>query len=429
MALKRFVVCLVFVCYLVCSGVALAAEVPAMQVDATAAILVDPATNQVMYEQKAHERLPQASLTKMMTALLVVESDYAMTDIVQVSESAMDGMEHLSGTVTIEVGEEFTVRQLLDLLMVASVNEAANVCAELVSGTIPAFVEKMNARAEELGCTNTHFCNPHGLHEDEHYTTAYDLYLIARELMRHEIIMEIVGQPKVEMAATNKSKERLFFSTNSLISRYKEVDYIYKYATGLKTGTTTKAGLCLASSATKGDTTLIGIVLGASRDAEGKKRNFTESARLLKWGFENFSVRELLSHKNPICEVKVALSWKRDYVVAVPAQDYRTMTPNDFSADKLELIADVPEKINAPIEKGQVLGTVLVRYDGKDYKTVDLVAADSLDRSLILLVLHWLGIIFSSTIAKIIGLLFLLLVVIYVIAAIRVNRKSKRRYR
>lgn len=429
MAKKQFLTCLILVCYLVFSGTAMAAEVPAMQVDAAAAILADPVTDQVMYEKNAHEKRPQASLTKMMTALLVAESDYAMTDSVLVSESAMEGMENLSGSVTIEIGEEFTVKEILTLLMVASVNEAANVCAELVSGTIPAFVEKMNARAEELGCTNTHFCNPHGLDEDEHYTTAYDSYLIARELLKHEDIMEIVGQARVVMEATNKSDERIFFSTNSLISRYKERDYFYKYATGLKTGTTTKAGLCLASSATKGDTTLIGIVLGASRDAEGKKRNFSESARMLQWGFDHFSVRELLSHKSPVCEVKVDLSWKRDYVVAVPAQDYSTMTPDDFTVDKLELIADVPEKINAPIEKGQVLGTVLVRYDGKDYKTVDLVAADSLNRSLILLVLHWLKIIFSSTIAKIIGLGFVILVVVYVVAAVRVNRKRTRRYR
>lgn len=429
MAHKRLFSLLILVCYLAFSGVALAADVPAMQVDATAALLADPVTDQVMYEKNANQKLPQASLTKMMTALLVAESDYALTDTVIVSDTAMEGMENLSGSVVIVEGEEFTVKELLTLLMVASVNEAANVCAELVSGTIPAFVELMNARAEELGCTNTHFCNPHGLHEEEHYTTAYDLYLIARELMKHEDIMEIVGQDRVVMEETNKSKQRVFFSTNSLVSRYKEVGYFYKYATGLKTGTTTKAGLCLAASATKGDTTLISIVLGASRDADGKKRNFSESARLLQWGFDNFSVRELLSHKNPVCEVKVDLSWKRDYVVAVPAQDYSTMTPDDFTSDKLELITDVPEKINAPIEKGQVLGTVLVRYDGKDYKTVDLVAADDVDRSLILLVLHWLKIIFSSLVAKIIGIGFLILVVIYVTAAIRINRKGTRRYR
>lgn len=400
-----------------------------MDVAASAALLADPVTNQVMYEKNAHTKLPQASLTKMMTALLVAESDYLMTDSVIVSETAMEGMEHLSGTVTIEAGEEFTVEQLLTLLLVASVNETANVCAELVCGTIDAFVERMNERAQQLGCTNTHFCNPHGLHEDEHYTTAYDLYLIARELLKHEDIMKICGLDRVEMDATNKSDKRIFFSTNSLVSRYKERDYFYRYATGLKTGTTTKAGLCLAASAEKGDTTLISIVLGATRDADGKKRNFSESARLLQWGFDSFSVREILSHKTPVCEVKVNLSWNRDYVVAVPSRDYETMMPNDFDAEKLELVTQVPESINAPVEKGETVGSVLVRYDGKDYQTVDLIAADSLDLSLILLLIHWLKVIFSSLVAKIIGFGFVLLVVIYVIAAIRVNQKRTRRYR
>lgn len=429
MAVKRVLASIVLLCFLSLSCAASAAESSEMDVSASAALLADPVTNQVLYEKNAHTKLPQASLTKMMTALLVAESEYLMTDSVIVSETAMEGMEHLSGTVTIETGEEFTVKQLLTLLMVASVNEAANVCAELIGGTIPAFVEKMNARAAELGCTNTHFCNPHGLHEEEHYTTAYDLYLIARELLKHEDLMEICGTDRVVMEATNKSPERVFFSTNSLVSRYKERDYYYRYATGLKTGTTSKAGLCLAASAKKGDTTLISIVLGATRDAEGKKRNFSESARLLQWGFESFSVREVLSHSTPVCEVTVNLSWDRDYVVAVPIRDYETMMPNDFDAEKLELVTQVPESINAPIEKGDVLGSVLVRYDGKDYQTVDLVAADSLELSLILLLGHWLGIIFSSTIAKIVGIGFVFLVIIYIIAAIRVNRKRTRRYR
>lgn len=426
MGMKRLLIGLILVCF--CIGQA-AFAIPAMDVDATAAILADPITNQVMYEENARTKLPQASLTKIMTALLVAESGCSMDDTVTVSESAMEGMEHLSGTVTIEVGETFTVRQLLTLLMVASVNEAANVCAELVSGNIPAFVERMNERAAELGCENTHFCNPHGLHEDDHYTTAYDVYLMARELQKHEDVAEIYRQDRVVMDATNKSDERIFFSTNSLISRYKELGYVYRYATGMKTGTTTKAGMCLAATATKGETSLISVILGAARAPDGTKQSFAESARLLQWGFDHFSKKTLLEPSSPICEVKVDLSKDRDYVVAVPAHAYETMMPNDFNPEQLEFIADVPAQVQAPIEKGQVLGSVTLRYDGKDYTTMDLVAADSLERSMILLVLHWIKLIFGSTVAKIIGAAVLLLIVIYIIASIRVNSKQKQRYR
>ena len=423
---KRLIVGLILICFCFAQT---ALAIPAMDVDAAAAILADPNTDQVMYEENARTKLPQASLTKIMTALLVAESGYPMDHLVTVSESAMEGMEHLSGTVTIEVGEQFTVHQLLTLLMVASVNEAANVCAELVSGSIPAFVERMNARASELGCENTHFCNPHGLHEDDHYTTAYDLYLMARELQKHEDVAEIYRQDRVVMPATNKSEERIFFSTNSLISRYKELGYIYRYATGMKTGTTTPAGLCLAATATKGETSLISIVLGASRAPDGTKRNFTESARLLQWGFDNFSKKTLLQTSSPVCEVKVDLSRDRDYVVAVPAHDYETMVPDDFDFEKMELVTNVPASVHAPIEKGQVLGTVTVRYDGKDYTTMDLVAADALERSVVLLVLYWLKLIFASTAAKIIGAAVVLMIIIYIIAAIRINSNQKRRYR
>lgn len=429
MKLKRIIAVLFLLCFLIGTTAAYAAEVPAMEVEASAAILADPITHQVMYEKNAHTKLPQASLTKIMTALLVMESGHSLDETVTVSENAVEGMEHLSGTVTIEAGEVFTVKQLLTLLMVASVNEAANVCAELVSGSIPAFVERMNERAKELGCENTQFKNPHGLHDDEHYTTAYDVYLMARELQTHEEIMEICSYDRVVMEPTNKSDERIFFSTNSLVSRYKELGYVYRYATGMKTGTTSKAGLCLAATATKGDTSLISVILGASRDENGRKRNFSESSRLLQWGFDNFKVRKILDAGVPLCEVKVNLAWDRDYVVAVPAQEYQTMMPNDYDEAKLELITQVPDEMNAPIEKGQVLGSVTLKYDGREYTTVDLIAADSLDRSLILLVVHWFRVIFASLVAKIIGVAFLLFIIIYTVAAIRINRKQNRRYR
>ena len=151
-----------------------------LTVNAKAALLADPVSGTILYAKNEHEKLPPASLTKMMTALLVLESGKGMGETVTVSKTAMEGMENLGSSVSIRVGEEMTVEELLTMLLVASVNETANVCAELVSGTVPQFVEKMNARAKEIGCTDTHFQNPHGLQDENHYTSAHDLYLIAR---------------------------------------------------------------------------------------------------------------------------------------------------------------------------------------------------------------------------------------------------------
>lgn len=401
-----------------------------LTVDAESAVLVDPVSGTVLYAKNEHVPRPPASMTKMMTALLVLESGTRMDQTVTVSESAMEGMENLGSSVVIHAGEQLTVKQLLTLLLVASVNESANVCAELVSGDIPTFVEKMNARAEELGCTDTQFKNPHGLHEDGHLASAYDLYLIAKELQKYPEAREIYGLPRAELPATNKSDARTFFTTNSLISRYKERDYFYRYADGIKTGTTTQAGLCLTASAEKGGISLISVVMGAKRDANtNAKGNFTETRRMFEWGFGNFMKKTLLETAKPIAEVKVRLAWNRDYVTVAPAADYETLVPRDFDEAQLQTELQLPESIDAPVTAGDVIGSVVLRYGEIEYAKMDLVATDSLERSWLLTIWSWISGAFSSLPAKIIGAGILLFLIIFIAATIKINRKRKSKYR
>ncbi len=407
-----------------------AGAVEAIDIAAKSAILIDPANGDILYEKNINDKVYPASITKLMTGLLVVENA-DLADTVTASESAFSDLSDAGSSVGIKPGETMSVENLLICLMVASANEAANILAEHVSGSIEEFVKLMQKRAEELGCKNTHFANTHGLHDDEHYTSAYDVALIAREAQKHPRLVEIYQMEKATIPATNKSDERLFFSTNSLISPYKERTYLYKYATGIKTGHTTPAGLCLVSSAEKGDLSFISVVLGAETDAKTQKKNhFVETTRLFKWGFDNFKRKSVLDISAPVAEVKLELAWTRDHMVVKPTAELNCIVPNDFDSEKIVLKTELPDSLDAPIEQGQVVGKLHVFYDERELGAVDLAAADSVQRSNILWILRGIKNFFTSKLVRIIFIVLAALFVIYILISVISNRRySKRRRR
>lgn len=405
-----------------------AAAVEQIDIKAKAAILVDPASGDVLYGKNQMDKAYPASITKLMTALLVIENG-GLDAEVTAAESAMEGLSEAGSTQDIEVGETMTVDNLLICLMVASANEAANILAEHVAGSVEAFVEKMNQRASELGCQNTHFVNTHGLHDEDHYTCAYDIALIAREAQKHPRLVEIYQMEKGKVPKTNKSEERIFFSTNSLISPYKERTYLYKYATGIKTGHTTPAGLCLAASAEKGDLSFISVILGAEVDPETKKKNqFVETARLFNWGFDSFKRETVLTSAAPIAEVRLDLAWDRDHLVVQPANEFSCIVPNDFDAEQLVVTPELPQTLDAPVEKGAVIGKARLTYGDRELGEVDLIAADSVERSQLLLVWRMIRQFFSSKLTHLCLIALAILIVLYVFFVILYNkRRSKRR--
>ena len=401
-----------------------------IEVDANAAMLVDQASGQVLYAKNERERAYPASITKLMTALLVAEHG-GLSDTVTVTASALENLSAAGSTVGLKVGEQISVDNLLVCLLVASANEAANILGEHVAGSVDAFIEKMNERAKELGCVNTHFVNAHGLHDENHYTCAYDVYLIAREILKHTRLTEIVAMQKATIPATNLEDERLFFSTNSMLSPYKERTYLYKYTTGIKTGHTSQAGLCLAASAAKGDTTLLSVVLGAKNGPNNEKGHFIETRKLFEWGFANFKTATILNSSSPTGEVTVRLAWDRDHVIASPKSDFSCLVPTDYDESKLEIRTDLPQSLNAPIEKGAALGSATLVYDGAELGKVDLIAADAVERSQILYLWDIVTRIFQSPITKVVFAGLLVLIILYIIFMIQYNRRrrSSRRYR
>ena len=364
---------------------------PDPTITAKAALLVDSETGSVLYKKNEHAELYPASLTKIMTALLTLEAvDQGKLTLEQeltASAPALSGLASDGSSAGIQVGETMSVENYLKCMLVVSANEACDVLAEAVSGSVGAFVDAMNAKAAALGCKNTRFANPNGLHDSQHYTSAWDLYLITMEAMKYPEFMAICDMGVAEIPATNLSPVRRLRTTNYLLSNWRAVGYVYSDAHGIKTGSTTEAGHCLVSSATKGSRTLISVVLGAERvvgaDGVADVRSFSETRRLFEWGFSSFSMQTVLSDLDMLADVPIALS-KIDSVAVHPADRVELLLPNHVKPEDLEQKLDLPETVNAPVTAGQELGSVELSLDGTVYATVPLVALNNVEASKLL---------------------------------------------
>lgn len=364
--------------------------VPPITIDSTASLLVDMETDQILHEENADEVRYPASITKVMTALLTLEAisrgELTMDTMVTAAPEALTDISDDSSTANIVAGEEISVHDLLYCLLVVSANEAANILAMAVSGDIPTFVDLMNQRAQELGMENTHFVNPHGLHNADHYSTAKDIYIMAKEAMTHAPFREIVSTGQYTTAATNKSEPRTLYNTNGLLARFKYAGYVYSGTIGIKTGSTPEAGYCLVAAAKKKGVTLVSVVLGCENPELGnnkvERKQFSESSRLLDWGFTNFTSATLLNADTYLEEVPVRNSFQAAHVVLQPEKTVKSLIPGQYDEEKLDLRLTLNSNTaTAPISKGDPLGKVAVIYDGEQYAEVDMVAVSDVSFS------------------------------------------------
>lgn len=364
--------------------------VTSLSIDAKSALLIDMDTEQVLYEQAADEQRYPASITKIMTALLTLEAvgrgELDLNDVITMDAAALADLTPDSSTAGLQAGEEITVRNLLYCLLLASANEAANALAIAVAGDIPAFVEQMNQRAQELGMSGTHFVNPHGLHSDDHYTTARDIFKMAKQAMTHATFREIVSTGTYTVPATNLSGERTLYNTNALLTSALHPGYTYSGTIGIKTGSTGQAGYCLTAAVEMKGHTLISVVLGAENptDSQGnvQRMQFSESVRLLDWASDNFSAATLLDSETYLQEIPVRFSADTSHVVLRPAQSVRALIPGTYDDTRLELRLRLNSEVaSAPISAGDILGTVTVIYAGQEYGTIDMVAVSDVSFS------------------------------------------------
>ncbi|OLA45654.1 MAG: hypothetical protein BHW34_02540 [Firmicutes bacterium CAG:176_59_8] len=347
----------------------------------------------------------------------IERGDLRLDQTVTVSASALAGQDPDGSTAGIKEGEQLTVEELLYCMLVVSVNEACSILAEAVSGSVDAFVAHMNQRAQELGCKNTHFANTTGLTKSGHYSSAWDLYLIAREAMKHDDFMTIVNTKSYEIPPTNKTEdERVLHSTNALISNWRLAGYLYSGAQGIKTGSTDAAGQCLVSSAVRGSRTLVSVVLGAQKvEKENGSgyivESFTETARLFDYGFDNFASHQVLDENELIQEVPVALSMQVSSVAVHPAETTEAMLPKDVKDEDLVRTVKLDnETANAPIAAGDRLGEITVSYNGQDCVTVPLLAVADVSVSRFLLARHNIGLFFSRPSVRIAAIALVVLV-------------------
>ena len=439
MKIRRFLSVFLLTCLLctLFTPQALALEDP--DIHAKAAILVDGGSGTVLYDKNIHEELPMASITKVMSALLVLEAidrgQLRMDQEVTASQTSMQGMVEDGSTADIKVGETLTVEQLLYCMLVISANETCNILGEAVSGTVDAFVAKMNQRAQELGCKNTHFANTTGLTQSGHYSSAWDIYLITQEAMKHDVFMTIVNTKAYTVPATNMTdKERELHSTNALISNWRMTGYLYSGAQGIKTGTTDAAGHCLVSSAIRGSRTLISVVLGCEevKTETGGTRveSFSETARLFDWGFDNFADRTVLDENELICEVPVRYGRDSDGVTVRPAQSISAVLPSADTAGAPQFEQQVTiyserdgKPLKAPVKAGDEVGELTVSYNGTVYGTVKLVAAVDVAVSKGAYIAGHLRAFFTNPIVLVVLLLVVLAVIGYVLWLVRRRRQ------
>lgn len=376
-----------------------------VSVKSKAAILVEVSTGRILYEKNSIEKMWPASTTKIMTAILVIEK-CNLNDMVTVSQTAISNIPSGYVTCDLQVGEEISVKDLLNALMIKSANDAAYVLAEHVGGSIDGFSDLMNRKARELGCTGTHFVNPNGIHDDRHYSTAYDLYLIATYAMKNQTFRELVSQIEAVLPSTNMypNEDRILKTTNALINP--DSTNYYKNAIGIKTGYTSQAGNCLVSEASRDGLEFISVVLNGDR--------FPDSIQLFDYAYDNFTLTKVKEKNTVVDTIEIENATKETKMLDMIIDESITVI-NNKSIDVNQIIPEIKlkEELLAPIKSGEVIGTIKYKVDDIEYSAKLLAKTDVEEQT------YYSVIIFIGVVLLIISFLLL--------STRRKNKKKKRR--
>jgi len=429
---------------LLCTALSLiapsAAAVDEPLVAAQAVILLNEESGEILYEKNADERRTPASLTKMMTGLLLceaIESGRArLDDAVAAGMDCQNGLVEGATNASIVSGEVMTLKDLFYCAMVASANDACNVIGSYLAGSISAFVEQMNTRAAELGCRDTHFADPNGLSsiDANHYSTARDLSVIAREAMSHNLFADAVNTATYTIAATNATPERHLANSNALISieGIYGSGYIYEGASGIKTGYTRAAGYCLASCVERGGVRLLAIVLGCDGPNNSNSTqvgSFVATEALYDWVYGNFSKQVVLTASEPVQQVNVE-NGQESTIILHPARDVTLLLPNDTDLAARQLQVEIDnERLVAPIAAGAALGRVTITVAGKSYGPIPLVTNTGVELSRSVYMRERIGSFFASRWVRGLILGLAIFALLYIILVLRYRSLRRRHLR
>ena len=409
---------------------------PGFDVDAEAVYFINLDTGKVIYEKDADKKVYPASTTKIMTALLALENipdlDTPQIELKLYIQNALSGTgASLAGILR---GETFTSRELLYAALLPSGNEAAMMLGDYVGdGSLDYFAEMMNEKAAELGAVNTHFVNASGMHDDDHYTTAYDMYLITMAALENETFREIVSTNYYYAGEDQNGNPLHWNTTNFLISPGST--YYYPYATGVKTGTTDEAGRCLVSTAEKDGYHYLMVMMGAPQyDSNGEKLEenmvFKQTIELYDWAFSSFSNKTLIEKDVGVGEVPLKLArGGKDYLLIKSGEVFTDLLPNEIEASSITMELDLPAVVNAPIKEGDQVGTIRLMLAGEEIGSVPAVAAEDVDASLIATLIDQFKRLFRSFLAKFIVVFVILSIIAYITITVLRGRNKNRYYR
>lgn len=357
------------------------AETTSLDIASEAAIIMERSTGKILYEKNSKAVLYPASTTKILTAIIAIEN-CNLSDTAVASYSAIHSVPSGYTNANIQIGEELTIENLLYALMLKSANEAANILAEHISGSVESFASVMNTKAIEIGCTNTHFVNGNGIHNSDHYSTAYDLALIANYAMENTTFRKIVSTTSYTLPATNKypNADRTFSNTNDLIipnNNNKANNYYYKYATGIKTGFTTPAKNCLVASSNKDGLEFVTVVLKSGITPDGLSEKFLDTIKLFNYGYENYTLTKVKEKNDTIKTIEIENGSKDTKNLELLIEDQITVV-NSLSTNMNNLLPTINlnQNLLAPIEQGSVVGSITYTVDGTEYTSNLLAGAN-----------------------------------------------------
>ncbi len=390
-------------------------------------INLDDASYPVVAQKNADEKLYPASLTKIVTTMVVLNNVKDLQAKTKMSQAAFDATLGTGAQVAgISVGDEHTIDELLYLTMVYSACDACQILAEYVSGTSAAFVDAMNKYVESLGCKDTHFTNPDGLHDSNHYTTARDMATITLAALKNSDFVKYSTTTDIKYGDLNLGHTNLMLHQGYLT-------YYYEYAQGIKTGSTKEAGYCVITKASKDGYNYLAVVLKSPQqkingESYETKCSFVDAKSLFEWAFDSLKYTTLVSKDEVIGEIAVEDGKDADSVQLIAKADTNVIVPAalDKSAIIIETV-DKPEVLKAPVLKGQDVCKANVIYGDEVIATIDLVAADNIELSTFLKIINAVKAFLGTTAVKIVCVAIVLFIIVYVFLVISNNKKKKKR--
>ena len=434
---KKIILSLLLSSLLIGTAAPLASASPAPELNGKNIVLADLNTGRIIYSKDKDAVVAPASLTKIMTVLLAVESvergEHTLDEMVTAGQDCRTGLDEESSSAEIQPGEQLSFRDLLYCSMIQSASDACNVLASLIGGSINAFVDSMNERAAELGCEVTHFEDPNGL-SNNNQTTAYEMFLITQEAISHDYFLVVCNIADVTIPATNMHDEREYHNSNSLISPqsvYGGNRYLYMGAAGVKTGYTRAAGYCLISTAEREGLHFLAVVMGCDGWLNAHiedYRNFEDTIKLYDWGFSDFSYRNVVDTQTPVYKLDVELAENGAKAVLYPAEKIRLLLPRDTTDDDVKLDYNIFQtELRAPVKAGEVMGEAVVSVNGEVYGTVSLVTREEVDLARSEYLKHQLRDFFTNRWVIGITTVVLLTAALYITLRIR-YRKARETY-